>query len=174
MNTEAEQVLSLLVDGEAVDPDELATALAEPDAATTLVEFARVHRAVRGDDERPSERFYEAMHGHLAALHRTAPRWRLPLAAAALVLLSTLGGVWLGSSWFDGAAPMPVAVATGVGATNAALPIVSPDSAALWSASAAPQPGCGGERAPAPDRTLRFTPGVDWQAGARTQRGHRP
>lgn len=174
MNTETEQVLSLLIDGEAVDPDELATALAEPDAAATLVEFARVHRAVRGDDERPSERFYETMVSQLAAPRRNVLRWRLPLAAAALVMVSTLGGVWLGSSWSEDAAPVPVPVAAGGGAMDVTLPIVNPSAGLLWSGPAPAQPGCAGERAPAPDRTLRFTLGVDWQAGARPQRGDRP
>jgi hypothetical protein len=174
MKTESEQVLSMLIDGEAVEPDSLAAALAEPDAAAILVEYAAVHRAIAADNERPSERFYQAIQSQLAARRRRAIGWHMPLATAALVVVSALGGAWLGASWHSAPAALVVPAATGNRAFEAtASPVRANTTPLQVGVGSGEPPGCGGERAPKPDRSLTFTPGVDWHAGV-PQRGNKP
>lgn len=168
MKPESEEVLSLLVDGEPVDPGALATALAEPDAAATLIEYARVHRAVLDDAAQPGDAFYRRMRAELGTARRRAIAWRTPLAAAALVVLSVLGGTWFGWSLAPvQTVPMPMAVRTpSVPSPGApvALPQFTP---------AAVSPGCPAPGPPKPDRVVQFQLGVDWRPGAAAG-GNRP
>ena len=98
MTNESEALLSDLVDGLDVDPERLAAALQEPDAAETLVAFTRITRQIRGDDARPSQSFYTAVH---KVLETPRPRRSIPVllpwfAVAALVLVAAAGGALLG------------------------------------------------------------------------------
>ena len=54
-------VISALIDGEAVDPGQLETALAQPAARALLVDFARLRQTVRQSDEDEVPGALEAM-----------------------------------------------------------------------------------------------------------------
>jgi hypothetical protein len=83
------ETMSVLWDGEAVDPDALAAALADPAARAALVDFARLGAGVRRETA--------PLPASLAALRRDQ-RWlnrRVPVGAvAALLVLIFLAG-WL-------------------------------------------------------------------------------
>jgi len=161
MKPESEEVLSLLVDGEPVDPAELASALAEPDAAATLIEYARLHRAVIDDGAQPGGAFYQRMRAELGAPRRRAIAWRAPLATAALVVLSVLGGTWFGWSLAPvQAVPVPMAVRTPTTESPGA-PVILPRFMPV-----AVPPGCPAPGPPKPDRVVQFQLGVDWRPGA--------
>jgi hypothetical protein len=93
---DANEVLSAFVDGERVEPAELASALGEPGAREALIDFVRL-RAALADDSRPSQAFVERMQERLGG--RRAP-WRArPLrlvAAAAVLALAAVGALDLG------------------------------------------------------------------------------
>ena len=92
------ELLSALVDGEAGDPDDLATALAWPGAREAIVDLVRLRTLVAADDARPSPRFHAAMdealgHGRTRV---PAPRRILRgLAAATVLALAALGAASL-------------------------------------------------------------------------------
>ena len=92
MMTDARDVLSALVDGEAVDADALAAALDAPANRALLVDFVRLRGSVREDDEEaaPPWPLPDAL-----PRSRSSRAW-LP-AAAAVVLLTAgaLGGTWV-------------------------------------------------------------------------------
>jgi len=82
---DANEVLSAFVDGERVEPAELASALGEAGAREALIDFVRF-RAALADDSRPSEAFVERVRRRLGGRR---PPWRarpLRLVAAAAVL----------------------------------------------------------------------------------------
>ena len=99
MNPQGLEVLSALVDGEAVDPAELAEALAHPDAREVLVDFARLRSLAAADDARPSPRFYTRMERGLGAEDPRATR-RSPRFAALAVAAVLLVGVGLAAGLF--------------------------------------------------------------------------
>ncbi len=77
------EILSAFCDGEIVDPDAFADALADAPARAALVDFARLRAAVAPVGALPAS---------LGELRRsperpTAPRWAMVAAAAAMVLL---------------------------------------------------------------------------------------
>jgi RNA polymerase sigma factor (sigma-70 family) len=90
---DANEVLSAFVDGEQVEPAELASALDEPGAREALIDLVRF-RAALADDSRPSQAFVERMRERLGG--RRAP-WRArPLrlgAAAAVLALAAVGAL---------------------------------------------------------------------------------
>ncbi|MGE5360619.1 MAG: hypothetical protein ACM3NQ_16510, partial [Bacteroidales bacterium] len=100
MKVESEQLLSDLVDGERVNPDALAAVLREPGASEVLVEYARIHQAVMDGGEEPSATFYKNVRAELSAPRRAHLEWRR-LAAAAALVVSTLGGAWIGRVTFQ-------------------------------------------------------------------------
>jgi hypothetical protein len=94
-------VLSRLVDGESVDPGELARALRQPGAVETLLDFAELRQRMRALDDQPGARFYQDRAHQAVAGRGRGPRW--PLAArvavlAASLLVATMAGVWVGSN----------------------------------------------------------------------------
>ena len=93
---DANEVLSAFVDGERVEPAELASALGEPGAREALIDFVRL-RAALADDSRPSQAFVERMQERLGG--RRAPLRARPLrlvAAAAVLALAAVGALDLG------------------------------------------------------------------------------
>jgi hypothetical protein len=86
------EVLSAFIDGERVDPEELAEALAEPGARETLVDFVLLRQAVsQGGD--PSPEFVGRVRRKLGA---GASGWGRVLrlaAAAVLAVLAVLGAL---------------------------------------------------------------------------------
>jgi negative regulator of sigma E activity len=93
---DAKEVLSAFVDGERVEPAELASALGEPGAREALIDFVRL-RAALADDSRPSEAFVERVRKRLGS-RRAAWRARPVrlVAAAAVLALAALGALDLG------------------------------------------------------------------------------
>ena len=88
---EASEILSAFVDGEPVDPGELARALGEAGARETLIDFVRLRMAV-ADDSGPSDAMVVAMRARLADASRWRARLLLRLAAAVVVgSLATVG-----------------------------------------------------------------------------------
>jgi hypothetical protein len=88
------EVLSALMDGEAVEADVLAAALLAPGAREALVDFARLRAAVAGDASRPSAAFYEAARREVAprrAPGRVTTRVLKPLAATVVLALAGFG-----------------------------------------------------------------------------------
>jgi hypothetical protein len=96
MDTDVNEVLSAFVDGEPVEPGELASALAEPGAREALFDFLRL-RAALADGARPSEAFVQGMRERLTG--GRAARLGRPLrmvAAAAVLALAAVGALDLG------------------------------------------------------------------------------
>jgi negative regulator of sigma E activity len=94
MSPDPLEILSALMDGEAVAPDVLAAALLAPGAREALVEFAALRAALASDDSTPSPGLYRTMELALDRRRkRTRPVWRMLQGAAAVVVLSlaTLG-----------------------------------------------------------------------------------
>jgi hypothetical protein len=96
MDTDVKEVLSAFVDGERVEPVDLASALGEPGALEALIDFVRL-RAALADDSGPSERFAQEMREQLDdRRRRRLPRPLRLFAAAAVFVLATLGVLDLG------------------------------------------------------------------------------
>jgi len=88
-------VLSALIDRDTVDPDALARVLEDADARVLLVDFVRLRQAVNEDA------IDEPLVATLRERHSSSEPWRpmrvlRPLAAALLVGVAGLGGMWLG------------------------------------------------------------------------------
>ena len=83
------ELLSALVDGEAVDPDALEQTLDTGAGRAALVDFARLRHALAADDDEPSERFAERTRRRLGRPVLTLLRRPLAalLAVAAAVAL---------------------------------------------------------------------------------------
>jgi hypothetical protein len=98
------EVISALLDGEAVAPEVLAAALLAPGAREALVDFAGLRAGLAADDARPSAGFHRAMIGVLG--RRLSSTWPvLRRVAAVLVLaLAAVGAISLGTR-FRGNAP---------------------------------------------------------------------
>jgi negative regulator of sigma E activity len=99
MRDESMELLSAFLDGEDVDPGELATALTDPAAREALRDFALVRSAVREDSDRPGAAFYERMERELSADRPTMAWWRrvVPVPAPALAAMLVAGvllGLW--------------------------------------------------------------------------------
>lgn len=88
MTKDVTEVLSALVDGETVDPSELATALRRPEAVAMLVDFVRLRAAVRADEARPA-----LPRERLPHRAWTARRAVATLASAAVVVLAAYGAL---------------------------------------------------------------------------------
>ncbi|OFW04356.1 MAG: hypothetical protein A3H96_27495 [Acidobacteria bacterium RIFCSPLOWO2_02_FULL_67_36] len=91
MNETHTSVLSAFCDGEPVDPDAFAAALADSLAREALVAFVRVRRAVQTGPE-------QMLPASLAVMRRPhRPVWRMsiPLPAVAALLLVVLLGAWM-------------------------------------------------------------------------------
>jgi negative regulator of sigma E activity len=90
MKDERYEVLSALIDGEAVDPWLVEQALAEPEGLRRLVDFARLRWELARDDSRPEA---DQVPPTGAAVARGP--WRLPavfrMAAAAALALALFG-----------------------------------------------------------------------------------
>ena len=104
MSPDPLEILSALMDGEAVAPDVLAAALLAPGAREALVDFAALRAELGADDSRPSPALHRAM-GNVLGRRRghSRPVWRLLQSAAAVVVLAlaALGAVSLRTR-FDG------------------------------------------------------------------------
>ena len=100
-NKDPMEMLSAFLDGEDVDPGDLADALADPAARETLRDFALVRAGVLDDQDRPGSAFYERMERVLAKDRRATSWWRravvvpAPALAATLVFSVLLAG-WVG------------------------------------------------------------------------------
>lgn len=97
METDVDEMLSALVDGEDVDPAKLASALLVPGAREALVDFVRLRVAVVGDQE-PSQGLLGTMRKRLGGGRHLArvPRPLRLLAATAVLALATVGALDLG------------------------------------------------------------------------------
>jgi hypothetical protein len=90
------ETMSALWDGEPLDPDALAAALADPVARAALVDFARIRAQVRADVSLLPASLVTMRHSH--AIRGV----RLPLGAvAALLLIVLLTGWMLPRPWIE-------------------------------------------------------------------------
>jgi len=98
------EVISALLDGEAVVPDVLSAALLAPGAREALVDFAGLRARLAADDARPSAAFLRAMNGILG--RRPSAAWAVLRRVAAVVVLAlaAVGAISLGTR-FRGNAP---------------------------------------------------------------------
>jgi hypothetical protein len=89
MSPDPLEILSALMDGEAVAPDVLAAALLAPGAREALVDFARLRAELGADDSRPSPALHRAMDKVLGRQRgHGRPVWHLLQSAAAVVVLA--------------------------------------------------------------------------------------
>ena len=84
MTTDHAEILSALMDREAVDPAALAHALEDPEARRALVAFATVRQELHAPPAGERD-WVAAQEPRLAAASPRAGRWRLAVAAALLV-----------------------------------------------------------------------------------------
>jgi hypothetical protein len=103
------ETLSSFFDGEAVDADVLADALAQTEAIDFLVDSARFRRAVAQDASRPSDEFREAMREKLthSESRRTTRRRIVEMALAASLALAAAAGGFGFRTLLEKAAPAP-------------------------------------------------------------------
>jgi negative regulator of sigma E activity len=89
MSPDPLEILSALMDGEAVAPDVLAAALLAPGAREALVDFAGLRAELGADDSLPSPALHRAMDKVLARRRSYGrPVWRVLQGAAAVVVLA--------------------------------------------------------------------------------------
>jgi len=123
---------------------------------------------VADSDARPTDRFYERMQRQLGANPRRTLSWRAMSAAAALVLLSLLGGTWLGRTMLP---VRTVAVPVVVRTPGAPAPIPAADTG---SPSRILLPAdCPAVGPPRPDRIVQLVPGENPRPGV-SAGGNRP
>ena len=86
------ELLSAFLDGEPVDPKELANALAEPGARDAMRDFVLLRAEMQSDASRPSHGFYKTMSRALGAHPEPRRWWRLsvPIPAPALAMAALL------------------------------------------------------------------------------------
>ena len=98
------QVLSAFCDGEIIDPDLLAAALADPQGRNALIDFARLRAAVAPVGALPAS-LSELRKG---PARPRAARWAMVAAAAAMVLLIVAAASLLPRALFTKSAdPVP-------------------------------------------------------------------
>ena len=110
MSPDPLEILSALMDGEAVAPDVLAAALLAPGAREALVDFAALRAELEADDSRPSPALYRAMDKVLARRRSYGrPVWRVLQSAAAVVVLAlaALGTMSLRTRFYGRGAEEP-------------------------------------------------------------------
>jgi hypothetical protein len=90
------EVLSAFCDGEPVDPDRLAAALADARAREALVDFARLRAAVTSSSPLPES----LSRLRPALVVRRPPLWAAVAAAAATIVLVALTAQLLPRAWF--------------------------------------------------------------------------
>jgi hypothetical protein len=103
MSQDPSEVLSALLDGEDVEPEELRAAMARPGAGELLRDLALLRAKIRADTAEPSEAFRRRMRAALRERSLEEPRrlrWlrvAVPMAAAALVVLALY--LWIGGRY---------------------------------------------------------------------------
>ena len=101
MSNDCPEILSAFVDGETVDPRELAEALQLPGALDSLRQFVGLRAATQEMQDRPGADFYAAMERVIPSTREHEPWWRrvipipMPALAAAAVAAIALVG-WIG------------------------------------------------------------------------------
>lgn len=97
MSPEPMELLSAFLDGETVDPKELASALAEPGARDAMRDFLLLRAEIQSDASRPSPGFYKSMSRALGPSPEPRRWWRVavpipaPALAAAVLLVLVMG-----------------------------------------------------------------------------------
>lgn len=170
MDTQSEETLSALIDGEEVDPDVLEVALQDPEAIPFLVNSVRLRLEVQAwvepVDPEAKRRCLEAVRAETARLERRPwPRLVLAAVVTAAVAASWCVGVEVGGRrgpWWGATPPAaPTAVTSPSGSTTPRPEVVP--------AGAGPQPAgttaAGRATEAGPSRTLRFTPARNWHEG---------
>ncbi len=170
MRPEHLEALSALFDGERVDPALLAEALADPQAADVLADFAGLSVLARGDRLEPSEAFYSRMEALLnrQGLRARMARFFLPALAAGLILASGAAGFFVRALI---GAPEVIAVEKPPAPFQSAAALLTPPS--LTPGSSAPIHGTVRPERGAPPTSelrLRFLRWEDTPAGL----SHRP
>jgi negative regulator of sigma E activity len=162
--------LSALGDGEAVDPDLVAEALLEPDAATLIVTLAETRFTLRDTSSEPSAAFSVRVEQALTLerRHRLLVVKRLaPAVCAGLGLTAgLLVGVWL-SPLATGRGPVASVPGTVSRAAVAFAPAPAPPTGQLTQpAGGASVPVLRKILPPRARSVYRFEPGRNWQEGS--------
>jgi len=103
------EILSAFCDGEPIDPDRLAAALADPPARDALVDFARLRAAAISSSPLPES----LARLRPALVVRRPPLWTAVAAIAAMIVLVALTAGLLPRTWFaksDETPPSPTRV----------------------------------------------------------------
>lgn len=88
------EVLSALLDGDAVDIARLETALEDAEGRRAFVDFVRLRQTAATENATPRREFYERVSGELTLKRRTKARGLpFPLAAAAILVAMLLGSI---------------------------------------------------------------------------------
>lgn len=95
------ETLSAFLDGEAIDPKDLAEALGAPGAREVLKDFALIRAEVLSDESQPGAAFYQRMNRMLESPVRRKPWWSAAVPVPAYALAATAVfvvavGVWAG------------------------------------------------------------------------------
>ena len=110
MSPDPLEILSALMDGEAVAPDVLAAALLAPGAREALVDFAGLRAQLATDDSRPSPALHRAIDKVMGRRHwRPRPLWRVlrGVAAVLILVLAALGIMSVPARFHGNAAEEP-------------------------------------------------------------------
>lgn len=88
------EVLSALLDGDAVDVGQLETVLEDPEGHRVFVDFVKIRQAATNDAAAPRQEFYEGVARDLTLNQSVRKRGLpFPLAAAAVLLAMLLGSI---------------------------------------------------------------------------------
>ena len=88
------EVLSAVLDGDAVDIGQLAMALDDPEGRRVFVDFVKLRQVATNDDAAPRQEFYEGVARDLTMNQSVRKRGLpFPLAAAAVLLAMLFGSM---------------------------------------------------------------------------------
>ena len=101
MSNDCPEILSAFVDGETVDPRELAEALQLPGALDSLRQFVGLRAEAQEMQDRPGADFYAAMERVIPSTREHEPWWRrvipIPMPALAAAAVAAMALVaWIG------------------------------------------------------------------------------
>ena len=170
MRADLRDALSALADGEAVEPDLVAEALLEPDAATLIVTLAETRFTLRDMSSEPSRSFSERVEQALTFERRSRLLVMKRMAPAVYTGLGLTAGLLVGVWLLPLAAGRPLVEPSPGPVSNAVVTTATPRAP---STGLLAQPGGGvamsvvRKNLPPKAKTVyRFEPGRNWREGS--------